>query len=97
MSEHEGEQGILPQASGWLLEVSDEPETNEYMPELSWCPECQSPPCSDFAHVQYCDLHREYSAGTADHMMTNEYIVQGDAGGPANQAFCDMLHRKETT
>ena len=71
-------------------------ESNEYVPELSWCPECQSPPTSDFAHVQYCDVHRTLAPGLMDHVMNMDFIIQGDAGGAANQAFCDLLHRKET-
>jgi hypothetical protein len=73
---------------------------DEIIPELSWCPECQSPPTSDYAHVLYCDMHRPVSIpGVLDRVIIDggEYIFQGE-GGDGNSALLDFLHRgkKET-
>lgn len=71
--------------------MSDE---SPYHHELSWCPECQSPPNSDFAHLQYCQRHMPVSHGELDRLVDNsDYIASGDAGGESNKQFCDLFHR----
>ena len=70
-------------------------EETEMYKELSWCPECQSPPSSDFAHVLYCDQHMPGTGGVIDHVVGEpEYIARGEAGGESNAAVCAFFHRR---
>ena len=71
-------------------------EETEMFDELGWCPECQSPPRSDYAHVRYCDQHMPAASGVADHVVDTDsyYISRGEAGGDSNAIVCEFLHRK---
>jgi hypothetical protein len=73
------------------------PEPGE-IAELGWCPDCQSPPTSDYAHVHYCSLHFPTTHGESDRLVGNEsaYIISGE-GGDGTQALCNFIHRRKET
>lgn len=87
MPEHESVAGALVREE---VEVNDE---TEFFHEIAWCPDCQSPPTSDYAHVQYCNLHEQDATGSSDRLIANDYIARGEAGGEDNRAVCAFLHR----
>lgn len=68
-------------------------EDTPYISELAWCPDCQSPPSSDFAHVAYCTTHMPVSEGAVDRLIDNrEYIFQGE-GGDGTHTLVNFIHR----
>jgi hypothetical protein len=70
------------------------PETESFA-ELGWCPECQSPPTSDAAHVQYCHTHSPATQGESDRLVNTDAYLSGggEAGGVDNRLMCEFLHR----
>lgn len=73
-------------------------EDNVHITELGWCPDCQSPPKSDFAHVSYCVTHMPQQTGSMDRLVESpEYIFVADAGD-GTHALANFIHRgrKET-
>lgn len=71
------------------------PQETEYLKELAWCPDCQSPPSSDFSHVAYCQNHMPQTPGALDRVVdSSEHIFATDAGGEANKRLCDFIHRE---
>lgn len=74
-----------------VRQMSD--EDNPYISELGWCPDCQSPPKSDFAHVAYCVSHMPPQSGALDRLVdSSEYIFQSDAG-EGSHALVEFIHR----
>ena len=69
-------------------------EESEFHAELSWCPECQAPSNSEYAHVRYCDQHAPVADGESDRLLdAPAYIERGEAGGDSNTAVCAFFHR----
>lgn len=69
----------------------------EHFGELEWCPDCQSPPSSDFAHLKYCKTHMPTTGGSIDRVVdTSQYLSGGgEAGDVNNRLWCDLLHRRK--
>lgn len=74
--------------------IYGEGSESEFIGELSWCPECQSPPTHDYAHVRYCDQHALARDGASDRLVEDTgYITRSYAGGVNNTAVCAFFYR----
>lgn len=77
---------------------TDYTSETEHFNELSWCPECQAPSNSDYAHVRYCDMHLPIQEGESDRLVEDSGAhIFNNEGGENGVVWCNWIHRQETT
>ncbi len=65
----------------------------------SYCPGCEpnTDPREEILDVRWCETHCLNADGAEDQQVDPDTCLNGsaEAGGAANKAWCDFLHRKD--